>query len=88
MTPPEAFDHVIGSIDGLEIGESYDGEVEDTLLRIGTAICAIAVLRLDPDQQERAIQGIAFDIRNSINPVLARRAASLAAANGHGNGHV
>ena len=82
MNSNEAINHVLDSIDGIEIWGTHD-DVITTLLAAGTAICGVALLRLDPAERERVLFGIEPAIRNYVNLVLARRPITPKVTNGH-----
>jgi hypothetical protein len=81
MTPATAIDHILNSVDGLEIEGGHDDTVT-TLLAAATAIAGIALMRIQPSERERLLFGIEPAIRQYIAQVNAHRAVR---ANGNGS---
>jgi hypothetical protein len=89
MTPTAAINHVLDSVDGLEI-DGGNEEVVSTLLAVGTSIIGVALQRLGPREREALLRSVELRARDYISKVTALQAARLTlpkvpSGNGKGN---
>jgi hypothetical protein len=86
MTPSAAINHVLDSVDGIEIDADND-ETVTTLLAAATAIAGIALMRVgDAGERGALLLGIERGVSRYISKVTALQ-AKRHGANGSSRGH-
>jgi hypothetical protein len=86
MTPSAAINHVLDSVDGIEIDADND-ETVTTLLAAATAIAGIALMQVaDPGERGALLLGIERGVSRYISKVMALQATRMK-ANGSSCGH-